>query len=120
MILVWWRECPSLGDDNGYWQVSTQTVIEAEDPWPRLLRKFLNLSDNHTLSLLDKQRTYVFELCTKENRIITAYPDERLYLLASIHNESGDHMSLEELDRLAALLKVHLTCHFRSCPFLNV
>lgn len=46
-------------------------------------------------------RTYMFELCCIENKIVTSYPEDTIYLLGVRHNKTGKYESAEELDKLA-------------------
>jgi T4 RnlA family RNA ligase len=51
--------------------------------------------------------TYMFELCASENRVLTKYPDDRLYLLGARDNTTGEYMPWPILDALAKAMKVH-------------
>lgn len=42
----------------------------------------------------NKDYTYIFELCCYQNRIVTKYPDNRIYLLGIRHKISGVYLPL--------------------------
>ncbi len=59
------------------------------------------------LSLLKPDHTYLFELATPFNRIVTRYPEPRVYLLSAFHTRTGVEQSEVLLDRMAEGLKCH-------------
>lgn len=46
-----------------------------------------------------QEYTYLFELCTAENRIVTQYEADNIALLGARHNADGDYMAKEDLPR---------------------
>jgi len=62
----------------------------------------LDMETNH----LQKNTSYVFELCTEMNRVIRHYPSDSLYLLGAFEVTTGKEMSDEELNLVATRLSV--------------
>ena len=52
--------------------------------------------DDLTDDLFDKDTTYLFELCCAENRILTKYPSNTIFLLGWRGNEHGLHAHRQE------------------------
>lgn len=52
-------------------------------------------------SVFDKERTYLFELCTQTNRVVTKYSEDKLFLIGSRHRATGKPLLKPELDELA-------------------
>lgn len=93
--------------DNGTWRVSTLGTITpmrcGDSPWtfeelfwrvadekyPKL-RKWLEDSPNTNFTLF-------CELCSEENRIVTRYEDDRIYLLAIRYNETGEYFKYPDV-----------------------
>lgn len=50
--------------------------------------------------------TYLFELCCKENKIVTEYETDRIYLISVRNIESSQYLKEEELKKLASVLNV--------------
>ncbi len=46
-------------------------------------RLFWDLFGRDSVSKLDRSYTYLFELCSRENRVVTRYPSDRLFALAA-------------------------------------
>jgi hypothetical protein len=61
----------------------------------------------------DKDVTYMFELCTMENRVVTHYPTDRVYLTGSIDNkEYHDSNIMDLLELFTRLTLVFDALHF--------
>lgn len=95
------------------WRVSTFGSITPDEKFERL---FWNLFGRRNVDLLSRGSTYLFELCCEENRVVTRYPIDVLFLLACrvCRNEcllfsegaaqSAEMLSNHELDRLSEAL----------------
>lgn len=66
-----------LWHDEGKWRASTLGKI-TNDEFDDL---FWGLFEKDDLNVLDHQVTYLFELCTEKNRIVTKYTKDKLFLL---------------------------------------
>lgn len=119
MMVLWWR---SSSASEGHWQWSTSTGLVADSHWVLSVSPFLwvpssaseitdfptdtqnwNLVDEN---LLNKDITYVFELCSKETTVITRYETERMYLLGAMSVSKAERLGQTSLDDCAAQLKV--------------
>jgi hypothetical protein len=125
MMVLWFRKSSIPGPSGalGSWQWSTSTGLLADIRWVRAVTPFLHVksavteieselagsAQNHNVvaeSLLDVDRTYVFELCCKDTQVITKYTTERIYLLGSLDSKTGNTSTQDELDEIA--LKLHI------------
>ncbi len=51
-------------------------------------------------AILDKDVTYIFEACGNENRIVTVYDSERVYLLGARHRQTGITLPEEKIQQI--------------------
>lgn len=59
--------------------------------------------DQSKLTESDRDYTFIFELCCAENRILTKYSHNKIFLLAARNKATGEYVSFEEFaDRLHA------------------
>lgn len=54
-----------------------------------------------------KDHTILTEICTTYNRVVTKYPNDRIYLLAIRNNKTGEYLSNYEVDRIAAMIGMY-------------
>jgi hypothetical protein len=59
----------------------------------------------------------ILELCSKQNRVVTKYPDERVYLLVAIDTETGEYATMEETDQMASALGLMRPKSFKTKDF---
>ena len=81
---------------DGSWPVYTPNSNNNKITWRELFEQTLNdmgTSFDAFTKSLDKNTTYIFELCTPENRVVCIYKERHLWLVAAVNNES-----LEEID----------------------
>lgn len=75
------------------WSASTLGMIEPTtiNSWTNVTysQLFWQLLGKDVQECLNPAFTYMFELCTEENRILTQYPDDRIYFLAIIPVEQA-------------------------------
>ena len=103
---------------DGKWNVSTRKMAYAEGQ-TALGRTFsevffdtakkTNLMDEINDPLLIeawKQYTITFEMVGKENRVVKNYDTDDIVLIGIRHNDSGEEMSVVQLDDWAKVLKV--------------
>jgi hypothetical protein len=92
LINVYWDE------DVNDWKVSTSGSIEpgkvGDYPitFDALFWQIFGESKKSIFSSISKEYTFIFELCSVMNRIVTRYKNDRVYLLAIRHNESGEYV----------------------------
>jgi len=55
---------------------------------------------------LNKDLTYIFELCCSANRVVTVYPDDRVYIIGARNKITGIAATYEEVSEMAKLFKV--------------
>jgi hypothetical protein len=93
---------------NNTWHWSTNGTIDSEEAELQdnhegiknfqelisytLSKSFHTFEDVRFFTNLNKQYTYLFELCTRFNKVVIDYPEPTLFYLCSIHNETGKEM----------------------------
>lgn len=86
-ILYWIDDQPFIATRGSF---NSDQAIKAN--------QLLHQRYKHTFGLLDKSKTYLFEIIYPENRIVVDYGNrEDLILLAIIHNETGLDEPLEDI-----------------------
>ncbi len=99
---------------------NTITCFDGEDgkiTFKDLFLKTLNVTYEAFQEIMnyhcDKDVTYMFELCTMENRVVTHYPTDRVYLTGSIDNkEYHDSNIMDLLELYTRLNLVFDALHF--------
>jgi len=99
---------------DGEWMITTRgsfypienTVIDFD----KLFRRMFN----DKFKLLSTTHCYMFELVSKENRIVTLYDSERIYLIGGRNMSSLCECTPEILDNLAATLDVYRPKYFNA------
>jgi len=92
-----WR-CSTLGT------ISTQSYDQAFRPDDTFENLFLRTIQKINWTLLDTNYTYLFELCTHDNRIVTRYPKDTVYLIAVREKNYGIYKTDQEVDELCIAL----------------
>jgi T4 RnlA family RNA ligase len=59
-----------------------------------------------------KDFTFIFELCTVYNRILTKYPTDRIYLLAVRNNQTGEYMDTFMLEVFGKAFGVFVPAYY--------
>jgi hypothetical protein len=97
MILCFWN-----GKD---WEIATRGSFY---PNPKFDSDFSKLFRKHfkKFNLLDKNFSYIFEIITRENRIVTYYDFEAVYLIGIRDLTTLKEVSQKVLDETAKILKV--------------
>jgi hypothetical protein len=92
--------CVQLWFDErrGEWRASTLSYI-TPDEWVGQL--FWKILPREATKILSPSSTYLFELCCQENRVVTKYETDRIYLIGARNKYLGTHFKLHELDHLA-------------------
>lgn len=92
LINVYWDE------DVNDWKVSTSgsiipgPVSDYPITFDVLFWQIFGESKKSILSTIGKNYTIIFELCSVMNRIVSRYKNDRVYLLAIRHNETGEYL----------------------------
>lgn len=83
IILVYWY--------NGQFHVNTRGSFGTGEVCEGMTwRNLFNLAfDNKKLDKLDRDHTYVFELCSRYNKVVRDYPEPKVYLLSVYNNKFG-------------------------------
>lgn len=107
--------------DQDEWSVATRKMAFAEgltafginfrDLFDRAVE---NTNVMKWLETADKYITYVFELTSPMNRIVTPYEDTSVSLIAARHNVTGDELGTSYLDNIASGMKVNRPKKFTS------
>lgn len=107
-LLSFVEKCDGTGitiwNDNGNWRVSTLGTITpmqcGDSPWT-FEHLFWNIVDAkyprlikwlEDLNLPGAFITIFCELCSEENRVVTRYSDDRIYLLCVRRNDTGEYL----------------------------
>eukprot|EP01129_Flabellula_baltica_P007867 TRINITY_DN3085_c0_g1_i1.p1 TRINITY_DN3085_c0_g1~~TRINITY_DN3085_c0_g1_i1.p1 ORF type:complete len:498 (+),score=116.20 TRINITY_DN3085_c0_g1_i1:69-1562(+) len=81
------------------WRISTLGKTTPDIKFDHLFWQFFNEDVNY--DLFDPEYSYLFELCSSENRVVTVYPEDSLFLFGARHLENGQRMDLDVLDNIA-------------------
>jgi len=97
MILYWhdsWRvNCRfNFGDDD---------LPEGPQTYSEMFWKLLSIN-----KVLQRDKVYYFEMCTRANRIIQPYDSDRLFLLGGYHKDLKQYFSIEETNVCATQFEV--------------
>lgn len=96
MISLW------FDDVKDTWRASTGGTItpgnagDYDITFDKLFFQTLGISAEVLKSVgsLNKAYTYIHELCCEENRIVTKYPENKIFLLGVRHNEHGVYLDI--------------------------
>lgn len=83
--------------------INDMTDFTFADLFLKIIREKMSLVEPWThMQMFDmiQGNTIMFELCTKHNRILTKYPDDRIYLISMRNNETGEYTDKEILESL--------------------
>ena len=86
-----WR-CSTLGT------ISTQSYDQAFRPNDTFENLFLKTAKIPSWDSFHKTCTYIFELCTHDNRIVTQYPEDVVYLIAAREKHYGQYLTDQSVD----------------------
>ena len=93
------------------WEVTTRGAFYPHEDSHNFKETFCRLFGN--FDRLWKDVTYIFELISKDNRIVTKYEEERAVLIGARGN-TGAEVSQEDLDRVAIALEVSRPKRFNA------
>lgn len=117
--------CIQLYKYKNKWRVSTLGNIDTrsvgdnelifEDLFWQTLQKCSGVTKEMLDQILDGygEHTWLFELCTSSNRIVTKYPESRIYLIGARELSYDSRLlTMGELDLVASLLRVRRPRYF--------
>lgn len=78
--------------------ITTQAYDQAFRPNDTFENLFLKTAKNLNWAWFDPDYTYLFELCTHDNRIVTQYPEDIVYLIAVRDKFYGLYKTDQEVD----------------------
>lgn len=91
------------------WEVGTRSVANGNNPIISLLREetsitfkslFEEVWQKKDYGMLNPNFTYIFELCSLVNRVVTPYESKpSLYLLSAFNNLTGEEVSFQPLNK---------------------
>jgi hypothetical protein len=97
LLLVFW--------DGGHWQVITRDSLSVRLVTDEI---FINIfkKEFKNFDRLDKNHCYMFQVVSRENRIITRHEEDRVYLIGSRDLKYLKELSDRELNSIAIFLRV--------------
>jgi len=84
---------------NNGWRCSTLGRITPDKQAEQQFWSFFDFSCDFR-QILDKEVTYIFELCTSQNRIVTKYPVDKLFLIGGRQLISGTLLLPHQIDQI--------------------
>jgi T4 RnlA family RNA ligase len=100
LINAYWDE------DVNDWKVSTSgsitpgPVSDYPITFDALFWQIFGVDKKDALSSIGKEYTVIFELCSVMNRIVSRYKNDRVYLLAIRHNETGEYLDASKYENI--------------------
>lgn len=99
LLILWWNSVEEK------WAISTSGSIKAQKPMKKdgvqsletfeeIFYRVSKIGENE-LAQLDKENSYLFELCSSENPVITQYSKEKVYLLGIRNKDTGIYLNFE-------------------------
>lgn len=109
-IQFWWDESQGRFRVSTLGTITTHNVGDWDMTFDELFWRVLGVQpDDLAEDLFDKQVTYLFELCATENRILTKYPQDKLFLLGWRNTERGLHAHRQEQEEWVAKSGLNIT-----------
>lgn len=104
MIAVWW--------DGKEWEVTTRGSFYPNENSHNFKETFIRLFDE--FDELVRGYTYIFELISKDNRIVTKYDSERVVLIGVREIKTGDEVNQDGLDQIAGIINAERPRRFKA------
>jgi hypothetical protein len=111
--------CIQLWHSGIEWRVSTLgsiTTLNAHESNKTFDRLFLDTIGNVFWDKLNQELTYIFELCTEENRIVTKYSSDHAVLLGARNRNSGLYLDNYEEILSGAFAESNVVTSYRILP----
>ena len=91
-IQMWYDEVKKQWRISTLGTITTTKVNDDTCTYEELFWEIMGGKDKlNNIPLLAQNYTYLFELCSKKNRILTRYPTDRIYLISARNNFSGEY-----------------------------
>lgn len=94
------------------WEITTRGAFYPHEDSHNFKETFCRLFDE--FNELCPDFTYVFELLSKDNRIVTKYDKERVVLIGARNRKTDEEVSQEDLDRIAEAIYVDRPKRFKA------
>eukprot|EP01124_Arcella_intermedia_P003883 TRINITY_DN12191_c0_g1_i2.p1 TRINITY_DN12191_c0_g1~~TRINITY_DN12191_c0_g1_i2.p1 ORF type:complete len:551 (+),score=162.82 TRINITY_DN12191_c0_g1_i2:43-1695(+) len=86
------------------WRISTLGKITPNPKFEDLFFRFFG--DGLEFSkVFDPEMTYIFELCCKDNKVVTEYQEDKLFLIGIRSKKDGSCLSIPQTDQFVQKLK---------------
>ncbi len=110
LISIFWYQDQWRVITRGSWADGLMDPTRADSPtWESMVWSLVNRD-----ALQEKDKTYVFELCTPYNQVVRRYTEPVMYLLAIVHPQTGQEYDPDKVAAIAEELGV------RPVPRFNV
>src|ERR1700723_563636 len=86
---------------NDKWYLATRGSIEASGPVNNTNQTFAELfwkiwnKNNYWMDGFENSNTYIFEICSRANKIVVDYPEDFLVLLSVRNTQTGQEQNLD-------------------------
>ena len=120
-IQVWWDDVKNTYRSSTLGTITPFLVGDYEFTFDDLFWKTLGENSKDMITFA-KDKTFILELCCTANRIVTKYPEDKIFLLAVRDNESGEYTSRVDSESIVADhigLNLHLP-YFDSLVSLGI
>lgn len=127
IIGVWFNgranrwEIGTRGNAFGDNTVTTLTGEDSTITFRSLFLRAMKLTESEFQALFDEVAlescTYMFELCTLENKVVTAYDSDKVFLLGIRHNQNGREYASKLLELEASMLGVQRPAQYSLTSF---
>ena len=94
------------------WEVTTRGVFYPHEDSHNFKETFCRLFDNFDRLWTDV--TYMFELISRDNKIVTKYEEEKVVLIGARGRKTGAEVSQEDLDYVAINLEVPRPMRYKA------
>lgn len=97
LIDVWFDEVTNDWRASTSGSITPFKVGDYDITFDKLFWQVFGESKKEILSNIGKEYTFCFELCCVQNRIVTRYANDRVYLLLVRHNEYGTYLVADSI-----------------------
>ena len=79
---------------NDQWHIATNGTAKANDAFTSLFEKAIGLELHEFDKIFSREKVYIFELCTPENKIVVSYDNYHARLLLTRCNKTWEEVDL--------------------------
>ncbi|RLF57126.1 MAG: hypothetical protein DRN27_08365 [Thermoplasmata archaeon] len=97
LIQVWYDNMQKQWRISSSGCITTKNAYDSEKTFEQIFRETLVGKFEKLAERLDKNFTYLFELCTDENHIVSFYNTNRVYLLSIRNTQTGEYKNKTQL-----------------------